>query len=389
MRRLASVLAAALVSGLAVLATLGLFELALRSVPALLPAGAYGAGGFDPELRMNVHVATAIYNKVRFEKRSPNRAGFMDVEHEITPAPGVIRIGFFGDSYVEALQVPLDQTYFRRLPSEIAGEKIEPLAFGISGWGTLNAWIAERVLGDRYGLDAVVYVFVENDPGDQLDPVQRVYPSGDSVKPTATLSDAPPGFEVHWHDPEQRGALHRFAKWVQRRSLLGQVVSARITALRAAGVRVTADRRAEQMTEAASGDVPSANDLASTWPPAMREQGAELWRRVLRQFRDDVRAKGRDFLVVYVPLGEDHAAGRVEDAVAWRPLVLQTCAELGIPLVDLKAPLGAGLARGERMFDDHFTPEGHAVVAHEIAEALAERIRGGAIARAPSTAPAP
>ena len=40
-------------------------------------------------------------------RRSVNSWGFVDVEHSVAKAPGTLRIGFFGDSYVEALQVPL------------------------------------------------------------------------------------------------------------------------------------------------------------------------------------------------------------------------------------------------------------------------------------------
>src|SRR5262249_43689495 len=43
-------------------------------------------------------------------RRDVNSWGFVDKEHRTTAPPGTLRIGFFGDSYVEALQVPLEKT---------------------------------------------------------------------------------------------------------------------------------------------------------------------------------------------------------------------------------------------------------------------------------------
>jgi hypothetical protein len=89
---------------------LGVLELLLRAFPEhLLPKGVYGATRFDPDLGLRVHDVTVIYNKVRFVVRSPNSRGFMDVEHKREKPPRTLRVGFFGDSYVEALQVRLDQ----------------------------------------------------------------------------------------------------------------------------------------------------------------------------------------------------------------------------------------------------------------------------------------
>ena len=55
-------------------------------MPQILPKGHYGAGRFNEELRLNVHGSTVIYNKVRFVRRTPNTAGFMDIDHE-SPKP--------------------------------------------------------------------------------------------------------------------------------------------------------------------------------------------------------------------------------------------------------------------------------------------------------------
>jgi hypothetical protein len=48
-----------------------------------------------------------------------NSRGFHDVEHSQPKPPGTRRIVLVGDSFSEALQVNLDETYFRRLEKKL------------------------------------------------------------------------------------------------------------------------------------------------------------------------------------------------------------------------------------------------------------------------------
>ncbi len=133
LQRLKSLATNLALAGFAVTLTLIVVESTLRFFPALLPHGSYGSSHYVPELQTNVHGSTVIYNKVRFVVREPNAAGFLDVEHVEAKPAVVVRIGFFGDSYVEALQVSLDETFYRRLPDPMAGRDIEAFGLGISG----------------------------------------------------------------------------------------------------------------------------------------------------------------------------------------------------------------------------------------------------------------
>src|SRR5262245_57436967 len=93
-----------------------LLEFLFRTFPALLPAGTYGVQIFDPDLNTTVLSSPIIYNKARYVVRMANRDGFLDVDHKLAKSPGVIRVSFWGDSYVEAMQVPLEQTFWRQIP---------------------------------------------------------------------------------------------------------------------------------------------------------------------------------------------------------------------------------------------------------------------------------
>lgn len=358
----------------ATIAVLLAIELAFRLAPGLLPAGSYGFGRPDPDLGTNVHGGRAIYNKTRLVVRDPNRDGFMDVDHSREGAPGALRIGFFGDSYVESLQVPIDDVFFRRLPERLAATRaVETLGFGMSGWGTLHAKRAHDVFAPRYDLDVAVYVFVENDLGDQMYEISAGRESAGSTKPFLEAIDEPPGYRVRTvtsstEPPFWFGA----AKQVQRHSLLAQAFRARVQLLRQAGVRMQADARDVEMSSVA-GAVPDANDVPATWPARHAADAKRLGEIVLREWRDAAAGGGRLLAVLYVPRGHEQLDGRLANTSTWRPWLGETCAALGIPLIDPSEALARRLAAGEPVYTDHFSPAGHDVVAGELAAWFASR----------------
>jgi hypothetical protein len=359
------------------LALLIAIEAGFRLFPGLLPAMSFGSGRYDPELGMNVHGSRVVYNKVRYVAREPNRRGFMDVDHALAKPAGVVRVGFFGDSYVEALQVPLDAVFFRRL-AERLGPRVETFGFGISGWGTLHALQAYRVFGAQYDLDLAVYVFVENDLGDNAFEIAGHGGAAGSAMPYAELADAPEGYRVRWRvEPGQEPWWHSAAKFVQRHSMLAHLVKSRLDLLRSGGVQIRATRQAGEMSGVA-GTVPNQNDLPATWPPEYAERARSLGEHLLADFRDEAAARGAELLVLYVPRGEDQLTGALRRDDTWLPWLEATCARLGIPLLDPSDALRARLAAGERMYDDHWTPAGHEVVAETLAREIEPRLETGA-----------
>jgi hypothetical protein len=215
--------------GFSILFVVLIGEVALRLAPQLLPKGHYGSGRFDEELQLKVHGSAAIYNKVRFVHRVPNAAGFMDIDHETPKPEGTTRIGFFGDSYVESLQVPFSQTFFARLAQELHRERVETYSLGISGWGTLHSLLAYQALANERELDVAVYVFVENHPGDNSYAIRGAQTRGQTPSPSAVLKESPPGFEIRWPiDPADLPLSYRVGKWIQNRSLLAKLLNSRL-----------------------------------------------------------------------------------------------------------------------------------------------------------------
>src|SRR5215471_15562007 len=64
-----------------------------------------------------------------------NSDGLRDVEHSISKPPGVFRIAILGDSYAEALQVPLEATFWTIMERQLnqrecfGGRRVEVLNF--------------------------------------------------------------------------------------------------------------------------------------------------------------------------------------------------------------------------------------------------------------------
>jgi hypothetical protein len=341
-------------------ATTLLLEILLRSVAVVAPQGSYGASRLSPELGLRVHAAAPLYHRVRWTHRAVNADGFLDVDHAVEKPPGLTRVGFFGDSYVEALQVPLEETFFRRLPPEISGQPIETFGFGISGWGTLHSLAAYRVFGRRYDLDYVVYVFVTNDPGDQHE-ISR-----SRGNTWATLADAPPGFVTHTVETSDT-LLDRASAFAQRHLILARVIRVQWRNLWAKAA-------------ALGGSAPQAatfdqNSDPSTWPPDVLAEAKLLTRLVLAEFRDEVARDGRQFAVLYVPRGDKDLQGGIAPEDDWWPWLSTTCAELDIRILNPRDPLRRQSAAGVPMYDDHWSPAAHGLIASFLAGELGQQMR--------------
>lgn len=124
---------------------------------------------FDPQLGFVFVPGATIRQTNHLEFWGENRVnglGFLDRE---PPSPGAhegCRITFFGDSFVEAVQVPIDKKFHVRLEkawNKISkNRRIETMAFGYSGTGQANQlpWFD---LAEPYRPDVIVLVFVSND----------------------------------------------------------------------------------------------------------------------------------------------------------------------------------------------------------------------------------
>ena len=80
--------------------------------------------------------STNIYRNDRgdFVERKINKWGYYDKNYNKNKEDNYIRIGFFGDSFTQVIQVPLKETYHSIIGDSLRKYKIEMLSFGVSGF---------------------------------------------------------------------------------------------------------------------------------------------------------------------------------------------------------------------------------------------------------------
>ena len=306
--------------------------------------------------------AKLTYRNARGElvERDINSWGFLDVEHSLEKAPGTLRIGFFGDSYTESRQVDIDDTFFRLIEEDInaRGTNVETLAFGIAGRSTVQSWIECNNWMDRLDLDYVVYVFCENDPGDQLKAVSQA-----DVAPFATLVDDSLVISYTFRETyRHKGSTpYRIAQYLKSNSLLVSTIVARLKLLRRHGVQLPP-----------VGDGAGATGVTimgpSSWPSdSLATYGWRITEHTIADWRDEVATSGRRFAVLRVPRAIE-LDKPLADQDAFAPRLHAFCDSAGIELIDPTALLREGRAAGREMYYDHFTPEGHRAVARAFHE---------------------
>lgn len=90
-----------------------------------------------------------------------NALGFHDDEHDLPKRPGRMRVLVIGDSFVEALQVPLQAGFPRLLADRLRrrGVPVEIVVVARSGWGPIEYAAAVEEWAEKLDPDLVVCCF--------------------------------------------------------------------------------------------------------------------------------------------------------------------------------------------------------------------------------------
>lgn len=111
-----------------------------------------------------------------------NSKGWRDVEHEYAKPAGTFRIVVLGDSFMEAHQVELEESFCRRLERELGGGA-EVVNLGVGGYGTIQAYLALAEEGLRYEPDLVLLAFMAgNDLRNNHPVLERLISEGETIK---------------------------------------------------------------------------------------------------------------------------------------------------------------------------------------------------------------
>jgi hypothetical protein len=364
-----------IVAGICGVLLLGIGELFLRVVP--IPGVSFHTFYYDENTGGRHYPnSTLIYRSDRGEytERKVNSWGYPDVEHSVEKPPGVVRLGFFGDSFTEARQVPLDDSFPRIIGAELnrssGADSIEVISLGVSGRGTTQSYLDSRTWTDSLDLDVVCYVFCENDPGDNIPGI-----TGTDRIPFAVASGDSLLFDLSFRDRygSKSGPLHRIWQYCKSRSLLCSVVQSRLMLIRQHGIHMKVDEAERSMAgKAKAGEMPRATHAPSSWPDSLREQAKVVTERVILRWKRDVEAAGRRFVIVYLPR-ESELMKPVEEQDSWAAWLFDVCRENDIEIIDPTQRFRDAINSGEEIYYDHLTRDGHRELAGVFVDGFRKR----------------
>jgi len=243
-----------------------------------------------------------------------NSDGQRDREHTKTKPPDTVRIAVLGDSFTEAMQVPMEQTFWSLLERKLEechafpGRHVEVMNFGVSGYGTAQELITLRQKVWDYSPDIVMLAFTTyNDVYDNsraLSKTQDVpyftYRNGELVD-DASFRDSS---AYQWRDSK----LSKLGRWFHDHLRLVQLVH---YAQFVGKVRLTEwrDRRAAPAAPTQTGTdekrpEPTAAEIGMenmTYLEPSDDNWSEAWHvteGLIGQMRDEVSHRGARFMVV-------------------------------------------------------------------------------------------
>ncbi len=313
-----------------------------------------------------------------------NHEGLRDVEHAYAKPADVFRILVLGDSFVEAMHVPLDATFTRQLQARLDGEhaakKIEVIGAGVSGYGTASELLYFEREGRRYQPDLVLLAFypgndVKNNSPTLEDTLKPVYGADGALQKVVGQPAKPQ--PTGW-----RGLVTRLATYHYFRQIL---------LLRHPQLAQTLIRHGWLKPEAVR-EVPEQDGVPvdyGIYAPAPSPAWQEAWadtERLLEQLRQSATANGARFAVAILSTRDQVYPQWWQEILAAHPRMQQRqwdldgpqhrveswCVEHGVPCLAL-APAFRAAAGGEPLHfhhDGHWTAAGHHLAAVELTHFL-------------------
>ncbi|UCF05018.1 MAG: SGNH/GDSL hydrolase family protein [bacterium] len=340
-------------------------EAVLRLVP--IPGITYHSFYYDELTGQRLYPgSTVIYRNDRNDhiRRRVNSLGYLGREHEIAKAPGAIRICFFGDSFTEARQVPLEETFSSIIEHELNARHprapIECIAIGMMGYSTLQAYLEYTRWADSLSVDHAVYVFCENDMGDNIPELKRC----DAI-PFPRLSGNVLSMDFSFRERKRHKTRfpHRTWQYLKSHSLVFSTLESRLKLLYHRGIKLRVTREEIEMAERAPNDEPpEVNALPSTWPDSLRTHAMTVAEMILAKWHHEVTSDGRRFTIIYIPRSSEFGKP-LETQDSWAPWLFRFCKRSGIELVDPTPSMIERKNRGEEIYYDHLARAGHEALA--------------------------
>jgi hypothetical protein len=243
-----------------------------------------------------------------------NSDGLRDREHARAKPADTVRIAVLGDSFTEAMHVPMEQTFWALLEhnlqecSAFPGKKVEVINFGISGYGTGQELLMLRQKVWDYAPDLVVLAFTtHNDVFDNSRALSQtedvpyfVYRNGGLV-----YDDS---FRASRTYLQRDSKLNRVGRWFHNHLRVVQLIHyvQFVVKLRVADWRLQR-RLAQNQTKPAPDATPAVRNADDIGRDNMiylephDQNWQEAWRvteGLIKQMRDDIAEKKARFVLV-------------------------------------------------------------------------------------------
>lgn len=328
------------------------------------------------------------WTQEELEFRTPvkiNQEGFRDIDHRKEKPQGVTRVLVIGDSFIEAMQVPLEATVARQLQSMLdpTGERVEVISMGISGFGTAGELLLYERFGRAYRPDIVILNFYAGND------VRNNSPTLEPGLPPVYASDGSVERIVAPKKPRERGVLGRVLSWSQSYKFIRKRIITQNP--RVAGILV----RLGLLSPKAIDRIPFVDGVPVDYWVFSKSDGpqatqwAEAWRiteGLLERFRATVERDSARFMISIATLRERVypdswdailAAYPAMQKVEWdlagpEARVQRWCGEHDVTCVPLMPAFQARLsgARLHWVHDGHWTEAGHTLAANVLAAAI-------------------
>ena len=297
-----------------------------------------------------------------------NAMGMRDVEHAVAKAPGMVRVLVLGDSFMEGLQLRLEDSFPRLLEqrlSAMTGQKVEVINAAVSGWGTDQQlqYLMEYGLALKPDL-VLIAMTLHNDVADNLREQFHVL-KGDQVV-------ARPPFEI----PASDFRLLKVKDYLASHSHLTQLVR---KYKHLGEVRVAARQLDDHVSQ-----------LLRKEEPAQIEKGWRLTTRLIGEMRRQAETVGARTAVFLIPLSvqvdedmlrqwlADHELERSSIALEKPQATMERVGRLTrVDVIDLLGAFREWHRREGKSLhlvgEGHWNVDGHRLATAVVAEELTKR----------------
>ncbi len=318
---------------------------------------------YDPDLgwspRPNSQSEDGLYHYNSMAIRSA------PTEYSMTPRPDVLRIALFGDSYTHGDDVSFENSWGYYLESNLKenGIQAEVINFGVSGYGIDQAFLRWRKLGREFSPDLVILGFDAENVNRHVNLIRAIY------KPKTGLPFSKPRFIIN----EEKLQV------INTPTILPENIVAIMQNIEAWELikheyffepKDYQDSILFKSKLAAFVFSLNSNQGTERQLYSLDEEPARLTIKIIQEFKKDVEAGGRKFLVVHLPRRSHTATLLAGEDLEYAELLAEIAKNSDVIYPEYKLMAEAESPSLKTLYKGHYSPRGSKVIADVIAEFL-------------------